>query len=165
LAKPSPRPTHADAPRSSRGFALVDDVGLGDEEILPATAYQLVHDEAIRNARLNLATFVGTFMGEHADKIYSESFDKNVIDYSPVSPRRVSDTSPLALHAIMNISVEVFYWMMISAEGSDECESAVKSSSQRMGISAGLCEYESALQVSQRRSREPVDVGVCLKFA
>jgi len=55
---------------------------LGDEEMLPETAYQLVHDEAMLdgNARLNLATFVGTFMDEQADKLYSESFDKNMID-------------------------------------------------------------------------------------
>jgi glutamate decarboxylase len=55
---------------------------LGDEEMLPETAYQLVHDEAMLdgNARLNLATFVGTFMDEHADKLYSEAFDKNMID-------------------------------------------------------------------------------------
>ena len=55
---------------------------LGDEEMLPETAYQLVHDEAMLdgNARLNLATFVGTFMDECADKIYTEAFDKNMID-------------------------------------------------------------------------------------
>jgi glutamate decarboxylase len=55
---------------------------LGYEQMLPETAYQLVHDEAMLdgNARLNLATFVGTFMDEHANKLYSEAFDKNMID-------------------------------------------------------------------------------------
>jgi glutamate decarboxylase len=55
---------------------------LGYERMLPDTAYQLVHDEAMLdgNARLNLATFVGTFMDEHANKLYSEAFDKNMID-------------------------------------------------------------------------------------
>ena len=55
---------------------------LGDEEMLPETAYQLVHDEAMLdgNARLNLATFVSTTMDDHASKLYSEAFDKNMID-------------------------------------------------------------------------------------
>ena len=55
---------------------------LGYEQMLPETAYQLVHDEAMLdgNARLNLATFVGTFMDDCANKLYSEAFDKNMID-------------------------------------------------------------------------------------
>ena len=53
-----------------------------DEQILPPTAYQIVHDEIMLdgNARLNLATFVGTWMGDYADRLYAESFDKNMID-------------------------------------------------------------------------------------
>lgn len=53
-----------------------------DESMLPETAYQIVHDEAMMdgNARLNLATFVSTFMDENADKLYQEAFDKNAID-------------------------------------------------------------------------------------
>lgn len=51
-------------------------------ESLPETAYQIVHDEAMLdgNSRLNLATFVGTWMDPQADKIYAESADKNMID-------------------------------------------------------------------------------------
>ncbi|MDQ1305410.1 MAG: glutamate decarboxylase [Actinomycetota bacterium] len=45
-------------------------------------AYQLVHDEAMLdgNARLNLATFVGTWMDDQANRLYAESYDKNMID-------------------------------------------------------------------------------------
>jgi glutamate decarboxylase len=48
----------------------------------PETAYQIVHDESMLdgNARLNLATFVGTWMDDQAGKIYSEAADKNMID-------------------------------------------------------------------------------------
>ncbi|CAB4935751.1 MAG: glutamate decarboxylase [Actinobacteria bacterium] len=55
---------------------------LPDDEMLPETAYQIVHDEAMLdgNARLNLATFVGTWMEPQAAKLYSETFDKNMID-------------------------------------------------------------------------------------
>ncbi|MDR5699359.1 glutamate decarboxylase [Agromyces aerolatus] len=50
--------------------------------MLPATAYRIVRDETMLdgNARLNLATFVGTWMDEHADRLYHDSFDKNMID-------------------------------------------------------------------------------------
>ncbi|MCQ9387846.1 glutamate decarboxylase [Brevibacterium sp. 50QC2O2] len=51
-------------------------------ESLPETAYQIVHDESMLdgNARLNLATFVGTWMDDYARRIYEESADKNMID-------------------------------------------------------------------------------------
>ena len=46
------------------------------------TAYQLVHDEAMLdgNSRLNLATFVSTWMDDNAKRIYAEAADKNMID-------------------------------------------------------------------------------------
>ena len=52
------------------------------EEIAPEVAYQIVHDELMLdgNARLNLATFVTTYMDPHADKLMAETFDKNMID-------------------------------------------------------------------------------------
>ncbi|MFB2599711.1 pyridoxal-dependent decarboxylase, partial [Herbiconiux sp. P17] len=51
-------------------------------ESLPGTAYQVVHDEAMLdgNARLNLATFVGTWMDPFAQKLYADSADKNMVD-------------------------------------------------------------------------------------
>ena len=50
--------------------------------MLPETAYQIVHDEVMLdgNARMNLATFVGTWMDPFAAKLYAETFDKNMID-------------------------------------------------------------------------------------
>ncbi len=51
-------------------------------ESLPETAYQIVHDEAMLdgNSRLNLATFVGTWMDPQASRLYAEAADKNMID-------------------------------------------------------------------------------------
>ncbi len=48
----------------------------------PDVAYQLVHDELLLDgsARLNLATFVTTWMEPQADRLMAESFDKNMID-------------------------------------------------------------------------------------
>ena len=48
----------------------------------PDTAYQIVHDETMLdgNARLNLATFVSTWMDGNANRLYAETYDKNMID-------------------------------------------------------------------------------------
>jgi len=46
------------------------------------TAYRLVHDELLLDgsSRLNLATFVTTWMEPQADRLMAEAFDKNMID-------------------------------------------------------------------------------------
>ncbi len=51
-------------------------------EMSPQTAYNLIHDELMLdgNARLNLATFVTTWMEPEAEKLMAETFDKNMID-------------------------------------------------------------------------------------
>jgi glutamate decarboxylase len=55
---------------------------LPDEPTDPDTAYQIVHDESMLdgNARLNLATFVGTWMDDQSNRLYAETADKNMID-------------------------------------------------------------------------------------
>ena len=51
-------------------------------EMPPDVAYQIIHDELMLdgNARMNLATFVTTWMEPQAEKLMSECFDKNMID-------------------------------------------------------------------------------------
>lgn len=53
-----------------------------EQGMLPDVAYKIVHDEIIQdgNAYLNLATFVTTWMETTADRLYDESFNKNLID-------------------------------------------------------------------------------------
>jgi glutamate decarboxylase len=53
-----------------------------EQQRAPETAYQIVHDELMLdgNARLNLATFVTTWMEPQAEKLMSETFDKNLVD-------------------------------------------------------------------------------------
>ncbi|UQA93954.1 glutamate decarboxylase [Streptomyces halobius] len=55
---------------------------LPDGPVAPHTAYQFVHDELMLdgNARLNLATFVTTWMEPQADVLMAECRDKNMID-------------------------------------------------------------------------------------
>ena len=86
---------HPKTPRvGNRNFLSLDPVCVGEgskpipRNELPADgidsniAYQIVHDELMLdgNARLNLATFVNTWMEPQAQKLYAETYDKNMID-------------------------------------------------------------------------------------
>ncbi len=55
---------------------------LPEGDLEPQVAYQLIHDELMMdgNARLNLATFVTTWMDPEARTLMAETFDKNMID-------------------------------------------------------------------------------------
>jgi glutamate decarboxylase len=55
---------------------------LSDQGVLPRTALQVVRDELILdgNARLNLATFVTTWMEPEAEQLMAECSPKNMID-------------------------------------------------------------------------------------
>ena len=55
---------------------------LPEGELPPDVAYQIVHDELMLdgNARLNVATFVTTWMEPQAEQLMAECFDKNMID-------------------------------------------------------------------------------------
>jgi glutamate decarboxylase len=78
---------------SSRDFLAVNPVFVDEplqvprhsmpaQSLAPDVAYQIVHDELMLdgNARLNLATFVTTWMEPTAEKLMAECFDKNMID-------------------------------------------------------------------------------------
>jgi len=84
---------HPRGPRERGGEAAADEVFTSEmprvpRHQLPAhetpaeVAYQIVHDELMLdgNARLNLATFVSTYMDPWADKLMAETLDKNMID-------------------------------------------------------------------------------------
>jgi len=72
------------APRYARGAMTqsIPKYELPAGEMDPDSAYQLIHDELLLDgsARLNLATFVATWMEPQAEKLMAESFDKNMID-------------------------------------------------------------------------------------
>jgi glutamate decarboxylase len=55
---------------------------LPEGEMPPDVAYQIIHDELMLdgNARLNVATFVSTWMEPQAERLMTECFDKNMID-------------------------------------------------------------------------------------
>jgi glutamate decarboxylase len=78
---------HPGRPRETKGDIFTE-VGRVPRHEMPATemsadtAYQIVHDELMLdgNARLNLATFVSTWMEPQAERLMRETFDKNMID-------------------------------------------------------------------------------------
>ncbi len=53
-----------------------------DDESLPGAVYRMIHDELLLDgsSRLNMATFVTTWMEPEAEKLMAETFDKNMID-------------------------------------------------------------------------------------
>ncbi len=55
---------------------------LAEQQLPPDVAYQVIHDELMLdgNARLNVATFVTTWMEPQAEKLMAECYDKNMID-------------------------------------------------------------------------------------
>ncbi|KWX25925.1 glutamate decarboxylase [Mycolicibacterium wolinskyi] len=79
---------HTRAPHVSPAYtgrlamAPVPSLRLPDEAMDPAAAYRFIHDELMLDgsSRLNLATFVTTWMDPEAEKLMAETFDKNMID-------------------------------------------------------------------------------------
>ena len=77
-----PTPSIAPAYTARLFTAPVPSLRLPDEAMDPEAAYQFIHDELMLDgsSRLNLATFVTTWMESQADKLMAETFDKNMID-------------------------------------------------------------------------------------
>ncbi|MBV8348882.1 MAG: glutamate decarboxylase, partial [Mycolicibacterium sp.] len=68
---------------TARLFTIpVPSLRLPDETMDPEAAYLFIHDELMLDgsSRLNLATFVTTWMEPQAQMLMAETFDKNMID-------------------------------------------------------------------------------------
>ncbi|WAZ23201.1 glutamate decarboxylase [Streptomyces cinnabarinus] len=78
----SVNPFYGEANPVSRMTGAPPQHRLPDSPLSPTTAYQLVHDELMLdgNSRLNLATFVTTWMEPQAGVLMAECRDKNMID-------------------------------------------------------------------------------------
>jgi glutamate decarboxylase len=53
-----------------------------ENESLAGSVYRMIHDELLLDgsSRLNMATFVTTWMEPEAEQLMAETFDKNMID-------------------------------------------------------------------------------------
>ncbi|MDT5391466.1 MAG: glutamate decarboxylase, partial [Mycobacterium sp.] len=78
--KPAPSISPAYTGRFS--MAPVPTLRMPDECMDAGVAYRFIHDELMLDgsSRLNLATFVTTWMDPEAEKLMAETFDKNMID-------------------------------------------------------------------------------------
>ncbi|MCW2559209.1 MAG: gadB [Mycobacterium sp.] len=77
-----PAPSIAPAYTGRFSMAPVPTLRMPDECMDPQAAYRFIHDELMLDgsSRLNLATFVTTWMDPEAEKLMAETFDKNMID-------------------------------------------------------------------------------------
>ena len=78
-----PRPSTLVPTYAARGLEQeVPKYEVPEQSMLPATAYQIIHDELRLDgySMLNLATFVTTWMDDEAEKLMANSLDKNMVD-------------------------------------------------------------------------------------
>ncbi|MGW4479820.1 glutamate decarboxylase [Rhodococcus triatomae] len=78
----APAETLAPAYTGRLGTDPIPALRLPKSETEPEAAYRFIHDELMLDgsSRLNLATFVTTWMDPQADRLMAETFDKNMID-------------------------------------------------------------------------------------
>ena len=112
------------------------------EGMPPRNAYQLVNDELMLdgNSRLNLATFVTTWMEPEAVQLMSETFDKNMIDKD-----EYPQTAEIEMRCV-NIIADLFNAQ--SEEGEDACGCSTIGSSE----AAMLCGM--AMKWNWRKKRQ-----------
>ncbi len=115
----------------------------------PRNAYQLVHDGLMLdgNSRLNLATFVTTWIEPEARQLMSESFDKNMID---------KDEYPMTAEIEMrcvNMLADLFN------AGADESENACGCSTIGSSEAAMLCGMAMKWNWRKRRQAQGKDTS------
>ncbi len=117
---------------------------LPEREMSPETAYRMIHDELMLdgNARLNLATFVTTWMEPEAERLMSETFDKNMIDKDEYPQTAEIETRCVNMVARLFNVPEDAEAMGVSAIGSSEAVMlagmALKWNWRKRGEAAGI---------------------------
>ncbi len=100
---------------------------LADSEMAPDVAYQIIHDELMLdgNARMNLATFVTTWMEPQAEKLMAECLDKNMIDKD-----EYPQTAELEMRCVNILS---HLWNAPDAEQATGCSTTGSSEAAMLG--------------------------------
>jgi len=122
---------------------------LPKKEMPPRNAYQLVHDELMLDghSRLNLATFVTTWIEPEAQQLMSESFDKNMIDKD-----EYPQTAEIEMRCV-NIIADLFH------AKSDENENACGCSTIGSSEAAMLCGMAMKWNWRKKRKKEGKDTS------
>jgi glutamate decarboxylase len=134
-------------------------------ETPPEIAYQIVHDELMLdgNARMNLATFVTTWMDPQAQRLMAESFDKNMIDKD-----EYPQTAELESRCVEILSR---LWHAPDAERATGCSTTGSSEAAMLGGLALKRRWQQARRAEGKPADRPnlvmgINVQVCWeKFA
>jgi glutamate decarboxylase len=120
---------------------------LPEGELPPDVAYQIIHDELMLdgNARLNVATFVSTWMEPQAEKLMTECFDKNMIDKDEYP--QTAELETRCVHMLSRL------WHAPDHENSTGCSTTGSSEAAMLG---GLA-MKRRWQEARRKAGKPAD--------
>ncbi len=120
-----------------------------NEEMLPETAYQIVHDELILdgNARQNLATFVSTWMEPEARRLMEETFDKNMIDKD-----KYPQTAELEMRCVNMLSR---LWNAAEGQGAVGCSTIGSSEACMLGGMALKWKWHERMRAAGKSTERP----------
>jgi glutamate decarboxylase len=138
---------------------------LRDAEMLPDVAYQIIHDELMLdgNARMNLATFVTTWMEPQAERLMAECLDKNMIDKD-----EYPQTAELEMRCVNALSR---LWNAPDAEQATGCSTTGSSEAAMLGGLALKRRWQKRCDAAGKPADRPnlvmgINVQVCWeKFA
>jgi glutamate decarboxylase len=138
---------------------------LRDAEMLPDVAYQIIHDELMLdgNARMNLATFVTTWMEPQAERLMAECLDKNMIDKD-----EYPQTAELEMRCVNALSR---LWNAPDAEQATGCSTTGSSEAAMLGGLALKRRWQQRRAAAGKAAERPnlvmgINVQVCWeKFA
>ena len=150
---------------AQEGFESIPRCTMPKKEMSPDLAYQIVHDELMLdgNARLNLATFVGTWMEPQAQKLASETFDKNMIDKD-----EYPQTADLEMRCVSILS---HLWNSPDPDNSTGCSTTGSSEAAMLGGLAMKRRWQHKRKAEGKPADKPnivmgINVQVCWeKFA
>ncbi len=149
-------PTYA-----SRGLtSSVSKYEIPEGEMPPQVAYNLIHDELglDGNSRLNLATFVTTWMEPEARQLMAETFDKNMIDKD-----EYPQTAEIELRCVNIISR---LWHAPEGEEATGCSTIGSSEAAMLGGMAMKWNWRKRRQAQGKPADKPnlvmgINVQVC----
>ena len=133
---------------------------LPENGLLPQTVYQLISDELMLdgNSRLNLATFVTTWMEPEAMKLMSENFDKNMIDKD-----EYPETAKIELRCV---HILARLWNALDSETATGCSTIGSSEAAMLGGMALKWKWRDRMRAKGKPTDKPnmvmgINVQVC----
>ena len=89
---------------------------MGENSIPKEAAFQIIKDELMLdgNPRLNLASFVTTWMEPECDKLIMDSINKNYVDMDeyPVTTELQVSSISRSLYFLIISSAIIYYWTL-----------------------------------------------------